>query len=407
MPPKNLICVVVDRLHAGMLGAYGNSWIHSAQFDRLACESFLFDQALIDCPELAQIYRGYWLGAPAVGKSSQVPATASLIQLLNAAGWHTVLMTDEREVAGHVLANDFAQRIFVEPSATDATASAVEETQMARLFGTTTEHLATIEQPFCLWLHVRGMAGAWDAPLEFRNQYADEEDPVPPDFTTVPDRWLPDEYDPDELLGITHAYAGQISLLDLCLGALLDYLQEAELDANTQLTLLGARGFPLGEHRRVGTCDYALYNELIQTPWLMRFPADLGKLARSQALVQPADLPGTLLDWLGLDRSQLGAGHASSLLPIIGDLAESIRDHIGLISRHERAIRTSAWLLREPETGAAELYAKPSDRWEVNEVANLLPEVVVGLQAARVEMEQADEASKNLPLAQPLVTEFD
>jgi len=29
------------------------------------------------------------------------------------------------------------------------------------------------------------------------------------------------------------------------------------------------------------------------------------------------------------------------------------------------------------------------------------------LQAARVEMEQADEASKTPPLAQPLVTEFD
>ena len=71
------------------------------------------------------------------------------------------------------------------------------------------------------------MAGPWDAPLALRQQFADEDDPEPPEFVEPPDRVLPDDFDPDELLGITHAYAGQVALVDLCLGMLLDAIDES------------------------------------------------------------------------------------------------------------------------------------------------------------------------------------
>jgi arylsulfatase A-like enzyme len=407
VPPKNLICVVVDRLHAGLLGAYGNSWIHTAHFDRLACQSFLFDQAFVDCPRLNRLYRSYWLGLHAAYNRDASAPTASFVQLLRASGWHTALVTDEPEVAGLQLATDFAESVLVESPEALRPADDVSETQIARLFGTATAWLQAPRQPFCLWLHARGMAAAWDAPLELRNQYADLEDPPPPEFTAVPNRWLSDDFDPDELLGVTHAYAGQVSLVDACLGALVDQLQQAGLEATTQLTLLGARGFPLGEHLRVGVCDESLYGETAQIPWLMRFPDGLGKLARSQALVQPADLPGTLLDWLELDRGGLGWARAASLLPIIRDDAHTIRTFATLISRHEKAIRTPAWLLRQPDSGAAELYSKPGDRWEVSEIANLCPEIVTGLQAALAQTEQPGEARQPPPLAEALVREVD
>ena len=44
----------------------------------------------------------------------------------------------------------------------------------------------------------------------------------------------------------------------------------------------------------------------------------------------------------------------------------------------EIAIRTPAWFLRGVET--PELFAKPDDRWEVNNVAQRCMEVVEGLQ---------------------------
>jgi hypothetical protein len=78
-----------------------------------------------------------------------------------------------------------------------------------------------------------------------------------------------------------------------------------------------------------------------------------------------------------------------------------------LRSAHDRALRTPAWLLRTPDEGPAELYAKPGDRWEVNEVANLCPEVAAGLQAALAECLGVDGADQTTPLAEPLVTEVD
>ncbi len=126
------------------------------------------------------------------------------------------------------------------------------------------------------------MGGPWDAPLAMRNRFAEEDDPQPPTLVTVPDYWLADNADPDEALGIRHAYAGQVSLLDLCLGAFCDQLDESPLAARTQLSVVSARGFPLGLHQRIGPSDEALYNETVQLAWMMRFPDGLGRAGRSQ-----------------------------------------------------------------------------------------------------------------------------
>jgi Sulfatase len=401
--PKNQITLIVDRLHAGMVGAYGNSWIHTTSLDQLASQSFLFDAALVDCPRLDSLYRAYWLGDSAP-LEQQPTSRATLPRLLSAAGMHTTLLTDEPEVAQLPMAADFAERMLIESPAATESADDVSETALARIFAAAGQWLASAPQPFCLWIHARALGGPWDAPFEMRAHFAGAEDPQPPDFVTVPDYWLPDEFDLDEVLGIKHAYAGQVGAFDLCLGAFLEQLDTSGLAGNSQLTVLSARGFPLGEHLRVGPCDEALYNETTQLVWMMRFPDELGKLARSSALVQPSDLPGTLLAWLELDREALGDGHASSLLSIIGQDVEALRDRAHLISLHDRAIRTSAWLLRQPINAAPELYAKPGDRWEVNEVARLLPEVTSGLETA---LAASVDSSSPAPLPELLTTEVD
>ncbi len=152
--------------------------------------------------------------------------------------------------------------------------------------------MAELKPPFMFWLHVGSLGRVWDAPLEFRNQYSDEDDPPLPESPLVPNEILAADFDPDLLLGFTHSYAGQVTLLDLCLGSLLESLAATSLGRNMLTTVLSARGFPLGEHGRVGACDDALYGELTQIPWLLRFPDGSGAAERTQALVQPADLSG-------------------------------------------------------------------------------------------------------------------
>ncbi len=257
MPTQNVICIVVDRLHAGMIGAYGNSWLRTAALDELSYRSFVFDQALVDCPRLESLYRSYWWGQHAEDRRQPADGRGNLPQLLNAAAMHTTLLTDAPEVSRLPEAADFRERLFIEPPAREQTAADVADTCLGRLFGAASRWLRCPPEPFCLWIHSRGMGAAWDAPLAMRNRFAEADDPQPPALVAVPDYWLPRDADPDEALGIRHAYAGQVSLLDTCLGAFCDQLDESPLAANTQLTLVSARGFSLGLHQRIGTCDEA------------------------------------------------------------------------------------------------------------------------------------------------------
>ena len=73
------------------------------------------------------------------------------------------------------------------------------------------------------------MAARWDAPYAFRARYAEQDDPPPPDSAEVPRFMLEKDFDPDLLLGIAQSYAGQVTLLDLCVGALLEFLHESPI----------------------------------------------------------------------------------------------------------------------------------------------------------------------------------
>ena len=158
------------------------------------------------------------------------------------------------------------------------------------------EWVQTAQRPFFLWCHLGSLGTTWDAPLECRERYWDESDPPLLSTADVPDRMLKPGFDPDELLVYTQAYAGQVALLDTCLGGFLEVLEEHPAAQKTLLALTASRGFPMGEHLRLGPCDEALHGELLQTPLFLRLPDRLGASGRSQSLVEPADVWATLLD---------------------------------------------------------------------------------------------------------------
>ncbi len=398
MPPKNALVFIIDRLHSGFVGAYGNTWIASPELNRLAADGFLFDRAMIDSPGLEQLYHSYWQGIHAVAQKAD-DAAASLPRDLAAAGYTTVLLTDDRAVAQHPLAAGFSECELLEmPGATPA--DTIDDTQLAHFFAVAAERLASLPSPFVLWLHVGSLGRAWDAPLEFRNQYADEDDPPLPESAAVPNLFLPPDADPDLLLGYTHSYAGQVSLLDACVGSLMESLAASSAAENTLVALLSARGFPLGEHGRVGPCDDALYGELTQIPWLLRFPDGAAACERTQALVQPADLYATLSEWCGLPAlaaPSIAAGR--SLLPLVTMTTDRLRDRACAAAGNQRALATDYWYMRcsftapAGEPSAAEpqckLFVKPDDRFEVNEVADRCVEEVAQLRTALDDFEQA------------------
>jgi arylsulfatase A-like enzyme len=228
-----------------------------------------------------------------------------------------------------------------------------------------------------LWLHTRGLRGPWDASLELREQLLDEDDPPAPTFVTPPSSLATTDH--DELLLYRAAYAAQIMVLDECLAALLTALENSAAAADTAIILVGVRGYALGEHGHVGGGVHVLYGELLHIPLLVHTPGDEAPPPRSAELMQPADLQSLLLNWFNP--------------PAPANPSTPPRQFVTASNQSgERMIRTPAWMLRQlpptvsesgeqPPPPAVELYAKPDDRWEANEVADRCPDVAERLLA--------------------------
>lgn len=368
-----------------MLGPYGNTWVRTPEVDRLAAQSLVCDQAFACEPKLDAVLSALW---------SEMMTDRE-----------TILFTDDPAVDAHLSAKSFTSRRLMElPQKVSKAARSIESTQMAMFFGQAAAQLEQLREPFALYVHARGMAGPWDAPLPLREQFADDQDPSPSEFVVPPEQMLPADYDPDILLGFSHAYAGQVALFDICLGILLDAFEESPHRENTLLVLVGTRGYPLGEHLRVGECDAALYKELVHVPMLVRDPRGVGALERTQSLVTHGDLSRWTRRVLQ-SNEEISASSGAFSCMAEDSLFCSARQWLRFQSQTDRAIRTPAWLLRETIANNGpryELYVKPDDLWEVNDIADRCPEIVT--QLADVLNEPAD---RRRSLSEELLTSVD
>lgn len=440
----NIVVVSIDCLHAGFLGCYGNTWVATPHFDRLASQGLVFDQSFLDDPDLGDVCRGWWTGRHALERATGGEDSRFLPPHLAKSGLATSLVTDDALVATLAEAHAFGQVVRLGAAAGEpdpqTPADDVVDTSAAGFFARATEWLAEAKESSFVWLHSRGMSAPWDAPYELRRQYAEEDDPPPPKFIAPPCRRLEREHDPDELWGAAQAYAGQVSLVDLCLGGLLEFIESDPAWSRALVMVVGARGFPLGRRGRLGPVDGALFGEFVQTPWLVRWPGIDQAAARSSLLVQTFELAPTLADAVSAHRPGAASDRSvaefvriparthgdaltspevshsemsdplwpsptvgRSLLPLVREEAAPPRDRILLVnSAGERGLRTPAWYLRLPagdsSSSPAELYSKPDDRWEVNDVAGRLPDIVEALTAAADEYVAAVQSGRTADL---------
>ena len=389
MSRLNVLCVAVDAWHAGYVGAYGNTQLPTPGIDRFAARGVVCDRAVVT--ETGE-NSGF-------GVRNSAAVALELARALRQAGWQTTLISDDGDAVGSI-ASHFHAHVAVPYEPASRSADSVEDTQLFRLFAALGDTLcdaaaprlaASSDRPFFIWTQARGMNADWDAPYEFRRSILDEDDPDPPRDLAFPARQLPPEVDPDELLGLRAAYAAQIAVLDECLAALDDLLAESGLAENTVVVLVGVRGFPLGEHGVVGLDRAPLHEELLHVPLVLRFPGDAHATLRLPQLAIHADLVPTLCNACRVPSPPLSAeqtaARVASLLPLIETESGVWRDHVVHRRGEESAITTAAWRLRQTPT-RTQLYVKPDDRWEINDVAtrcrDVTEKLLAQIHAARV-----------------------
>ncbi|MGL6196456.1 MAG: hypothetical protein ACRC2T_16705, partial [Thermoguttaceae bacterium] len=193
---RSVICITVDGLHSGFIGAYGNCSIRTPVLDELASESALFDRFYTDSLELSEIFSVFTDAEP-----------ISKFFLEN--GYRTILVTDDHEVAYHEFADGFSEHHLIDTPQLAEPVETVEQTQFFRILATAADLISASsndseqEKPYFLWVHLRGFGGVWDFPLELRENQMDEDDPTPYSGTVAPFYDYRgksyDEIDPDEI----------------------------------------------------------------------------------------------------------------------------------------------------------------------------------------------------------------
>lgn len=371
------IVLVLRGLHLGYVGCYGNAWIDTPGLDRLAAEGVVFDAHYAECPEGAAARRGWRTG----NRPLSADPNFDLLALLRGRGVATHLILD----AGHPLPAAFAegwdavQRVTPEADENATLESALEAGRLAL------DNLAAREH-WLLWFDLACLLPPWSIPADYLDPYfqapdADDEEETGDEIETLEPLLapapgpLPAPTD-ESFLRLQSTFAGAVSYVDSAVGWLIEELQERALADETLLIVTSDHGQALGEHGMIGPCRPWLHDELIHLPLLMRLPGGAEAGRRVAALTQSSDLFPTLLNAFDI-AAPPNLGY--SLLPLARGEIEQIRSHVccglRLGEREEWALRTDTWSFLLPVAAPADdvartpqLYVKPDDRWEVNNV---------------------------------------
>lgn len=344
-PPKFLV-VTLDRLPAWILPAYGSTWVAMPAVDALAGRGVTFDRMIATGDDDRATLRDLGLG------------------LRDAA---TEIVTDAPHVAA---AAGGAEVRLVAASCPRVPAADAAATNLARLCNAAREAVAA-DRRAVVWMHAASLGVAWDAPLECREAYCDPEDPHPYAAAAVPEMELGEDADPDLLVGIRQAFAGQLTHLDACLAPLLDAAR------GRHVLVAGVRGIGLGLHGRVGTGPLAPFGELVHLPAIFADAGGRMAAQRFPGLVVPADI-GALLADLGLSAAAGGAaaGAGRSLAGLLADWSVPERDRVIVTTAHAAAIVTPGWHLVAAADRPPRLFHKPDDYFELCDVADRCPAVL-------------------------------
>ena len=381
---RKVIVLAVDRLNPSQIGAYGNTCHNTDAMNRLAGRSILFDQAVSTIANLESSYRQLFNTVSINTASAQAPKETWLAAV-NRAGVESTFICDRDWLAeSQTLAGfDSVNRLSVKPL--DRLASRVSQTGLARFFAQVIDHLEAVPSQSLAWIDCSGLVGQWDAPYELRQNLADPDDPEPPKFYE-PANFVFDtkDGDPDALLGVQQAMDAQVQMLDDFIGVLLDVLDQPEF-STTLFCLTSLRGYPLGQHGLVGAVDAQFaqslplkygYNESVHAPLMVCLPkcfssrqTACAQSVRSGRLVTPTVVMSLIESFLRRADDQV-----ESWIEDNSALPDRDRTLVVFQNEPEIVLLTHAWkFMLNSQTGDCELYAKPDDLWEVNDVSQRCP----------------------------------
>ena len=209
------------------------------------------------------------------------------------------------------------------------------------------------------------------------------------------DQYFPVPTDPpvpdDMARTLIHGYYASVSYMDAQLGRVLDELDRLELTDKTLIVLWGDHGWHFGHHG--SWTKHTNYEQDNRIPLLIVAPGVTQPGSSTRAFAETVDIYPTLAELAGLP-SPPGPQpiDGTSLVPILKDPSQSVRDHayhaFDRGRRIGRAIRTERYRMVEwkrpgapTETADYELYDYQDDPLESRNLASEQPDTLAELQA--------------------------
>lgn len=376
----NTILILIDSLRRDFLGPYGNKWIETPNFDRLAAQSTVFEQAYVGSYPCMPARRDLWTGRlefPFRGWGPLEPGETEIAGLAKAAGRTSMLITDHYHLWEKGSGNyhfNFSGFELVRGQENDAW---VTDLTIPIPYPADPEKLARHARP-----------GSWERYCRNTAHFKSESDYFAPqvfqkaidwlegnqtcrDFLLVLDCFDPHEpfdppqpyrdrysqgyqgqsviwptygpcnLSPEELEHVRALYAGEVTMVDHWLGRMLDKIEELGLDRDTAIIVATDHGHMFGEHGVIGKpwsaiADSNLYQELAHIPLMIHYPG--AESRRVGGLVQLVDLFPTICELLELP---VPPGiHGQSLVPVLLEGEEPGRS-VALYGRFGEAINVT------------------------------------------------------------------
>ena len=335
----NVVFIIIDTLRRDHLGCYGNPWIKTPNFDRLAEMGVTFENAYLGSYPCMPARRDIWTGRyefPWRGWGPLEYDDLDFIGLIS--DEHTtMLITDHYHLFEHGSGNyhfhfdgwEFIRGQENDKWITDATIEvkfpAPEFTKVHRRwhqYYRNTAHWKTERDTFAAqtfeaaidWLDRNHTLQDFFLMIDCFDPHEPFDPPYPYDLMYNPNppeqriRWpiygTADRYTEAELQDIRALYAGEVTLVDTWLGHFLDKLERLRLLDDTMIVLTTDHGHLFGEHGMIGKPathhgDSNMYQEIAHIPLIVHHPEFRGATLRPRRLIQQVDLYPTILEAMG------------------------------------------------------------------------------------------------------------
>lgn len=416
----NVIWITADTFRKDHLGCYGNETIRTPALDALAARSVRCDRhyaaAFPTMPARADFYTGRWTGCT-MGWEPMPQDQKTLPQLLRR-NFHTAAVVDTPFYMRSNMNYDVGFRSFIEvPGQLGVSGYSgdirdkwrVEADRFApQTFIQSTEWLERHHtEDFFLYVDTWDPHEPWDAPNYYTELYMPDYDGE--EIAPVYGHWQDTPGYTQEIVDKAHAaYCGEVTLVDVWIGHLLEMVENMGLMENTAIIFTTDHGFYFGEHAGLfGKTSVAkrpdgtpfprshpdsgwgfspLYEEVALLPLVIYLPG--AQPGACSGLTSAIDVMPTVLNIVGHEIPSWVEGN--SLLPMVQNPSApgrgftvttmpfaNVGDSVHIVDNARRnlymapltTISTSEWsLLYSLDEGISELYRISSDPGQQNNV---------------------------------------